>query len=596
MNRRSDYRYKKAAKGRYFLIFSFFVFFFAFLILRLIYLQVLSHSRYKEIAENSRNVVINLPPKRGVILDRNMEKLAMNVPKYSVYAIPRCITQKEETADMLASVLGINKAEVLEKLSKDKLFVWIDRKVSDEKARKIKERALKGVDFVAESERSYPNNRLLAHVLGFADIDNRGLEGLEMYYDKELRGVSGYRRVVVDAKRRQVSSSDEGFLPARNGYNLVLTIDEAIQHIAEKAMMSAIDRHHVKSASVVVMNPYTGDILALSNYPTYNPNNFADSTPDERRDRAVTDLFEPGSSFKVITASAALSEKVVGLDDEFFCENGEYRIAGKVLHDAHPYGLLKFKNVIEVSSNIGTVKAAQKLGPDKLYKYIKLFGFNNKTGINLPGEVTGILRPTSAWSKTSMVAIPIGQEVGVTAIQLVTAISVIANGGVLLQPRIVDRVIDDKGALIKEFKPKAIRRVISDDTCNKVKEVLRMVVDTGTGKNAALVGYSAAGKTGTGQRLEADGSYSHSKFNSVFIGFAPAENPKLAIAIVFVEPHPYYYGGTVAAPVFSEIATNALGYLSISPDAPKRINPVRSKVPKAPAAPSVRTSNGVKKR
>lgn len=573
MNLKSIYRYKKPAKERYFLIFLFFVFFFAFLILRLVYLQVVSHSRYKEIAENSHNVIINLPPKRGLILDRNMEKLAMNVPKYSVYAVPRCIIQKEKTADMLASILRVGRDEVLAKLSKDKLFVWIDRKVSDENARRIKELALKGVDFVAENERSCPNNRLLAHVIGFADIDNRGLEGLEMRYDKELRGGSGRRRVVVDAKRRQVSSSDGDFLPARNGCNLVLTIDETIQHIAEKAMVSAVDKHQAKSASVVVMDPYNGGILALCNYPAYNPNDFASSTPDERRNRAVTDLFEPGSSFKIITASAVLEEKVAGLDDEFFCENGEYPIAGKILHDHDPHGMLKFRNIIEVSSNIGTVKAAQRLGPEKLYKYIRLFGFNNKTGINLPGEVTGILRPTRTWSGTSMVAIPIGQEVGVTAIQMASAISAIGNGGVLLQPRIIDRIIDDKGALIKEFKPRAIRRVISKETCDKMKEVLKMVVDTGTGKRAAVLGYSAAGKTGTGQRLEADGSYSHSKFNSVFIGFTPAENPKLAIAIVFVEPRPYYYGGTVAAPVFSEIAANTFGYLSVSPDAPKKINP-----------------------
>jgi len=571
MNLRFNYRYKKPAKGRYFFIFLLFIFFFAFLIIRLFYLQLFEHARYTEIAKNNRNVVINLPPKRGLILDRNLEKLAMNVPKYSVYAVPRCMKDKAETAGCLAAILNKNKDEILEKLSKDKLFVWIDRKVSDDKADAIKERRLVGVDVISESERSYPNNSLLAHVLGFADIDNNGLEGLEKYYDKELRGIAGYKSILVDAKRRQVSSLDEDSLPPRNGYNLVLTIDENIQHIAEKAMMSSIETYHAKSASVVIMDPYTGGILALSNYPTYNLNDFASSTLEERRDRAVTDLFEPGSSFKIVTASAALEEKVATLEDEFFCENGKYVIAGKILHDAHPYGLLKFKNVIEVSSNIGTVKIAQRLGPDRMYKYIKLFGFNKKTGINLPGEVTGILRPTSIWSKTSMTALPIGQEVGVTAIQLVGAIAAVGNGGVLLEPRIVDKIIDEKGALIKEFKPKGVRRVISPETCAKIKGVLKMVVDTGTGQRAAVLGYSAAGKTGTGQRVEADGSYSHSKFNALFIGFAPVENPKIAIAIVCVEPCPYYYGGTVAAPVFSEIATNTLRYLYVSPDSPKKV-------------------------
>lgn len=578
MNLRFNYRYKKPARGRYFFIFSLFVFFFVLLIVRLFYLQLFERSRFVKLAEDTRNVVINLPPKRGLILDRNLEKLAMNVPRYSIYAIPRHMSDKERerAAEYLAVILDKNKAEIEAKLSKDKLFVWIDRKVSDNKARAIKERRLASVDFISEDERSYPNSSLLAHVLGFVDIDNKGLEGMEKYYDRELRGVPGYRRIVVDAKRRQISAPEDDFFPPRNGCNLVLTVDETIQHIVEKAMMASIDKYHPESASVVVIDPYTGGILALSNWPVYNPNNFANSTLEERRDRAVTDLFEPGSSFKIITASGALEEKAATIDDEFFCENGKYLIAGRILHDHDPYGTLKFKNIIEVSSNIGTVKIAQKLGPDKLYKYIKLFGFNKKTGINLPGEVTGILRPVSVWSKTSMTALPIGQEVGVTAMQMACAIAAIGNGGVLLEPRIVDKIIDEKGALIKEFKPKGVRRVISQETSAKMKKVLKMVVDTGTGTRAAVMGYSAAGKTGTGQRLEADGSYSHNKFNSVFIGFAPVENPKIAIAIVFVEPHPYYYGGTVAAPVFSEIAASVLPYLYVSPDLPKKVNPDRS--------------------
>ena len=492
MNLRFDYRYKKPAKGRYFFVFSLFIFFFAFLIIRLFYLQLFEHSRFVKLAEDTRNVVIDLPPKRGLILDRNLEKLAMNVPRYSIYAIPRHMNDKEreQATEYLSVILNKNKAEIQEKLSKDKLFVWIDRKVSDDKARAIKEQKLVCVDFVSESERSYPNNSLLAHVLGFVDIDNKGLEGLEKYYDRELHGVSGYRHIVVDAKRRQVSAPEADFFPPRNGYNLVLTVDETIQHIAEKAMMNSVDKYHPKSASVVVMDPYTGGILALCNWPTYNPNKFSDSTLEEKRNSAVTDLFEPGSSFKIVTASGALEEKVATLDDEFFCENGKYLIAGKILHDAHPYGLLKFKNVIEVSSNIGTVKIAQKLGPDKLYKYIKLFGFNKKTGISLPGEATGILRPTSQWSKTSMTALPIGQEVGVTTIQMACAIAMIGNGGVLLEPRIVDKIVDEKGALIKKFEPKGVRRVISQETCAKMKEVLKMVVDTGTGTRAAVLGYS----------------------------------------------------------------------------------------------------------
>ena len=568
MKRRFNYRYKIPNKSRFITTFFFFIICFVILITRLLYLQVIKHVYYSDIARDNRTVVITLPPKRGLILDRNLRELVINVPKHSLYAVPRYINEKDSTAKYLAKVLNKDKDEILNKISNDKMFVWISRKLPDDVVQEIKAQGLVGIDFVVENERSYPDNFLAAHVLGFVDIDNNGLEGIERYYDKKLRGTDGYRVVTVDAKRRQVSSSDDHFLPPRDGYNIILTIDEAIQHIAEKALLKGVEKYHPKSASVVVMDPSNGDVLALCNWPSYNLNDSVNSSLDARRNRTMTDVIEPGSSFKIVTACAAIEDEVIGLDDEFYCENGSYNIAGRVLHDHKPYGTLKFKNIIEVSSNIGTVKVAQKLGNGRLYKYIRLFGFGQKTGIDLPGEVEGIARDISKWTKGSIAAVPIGQEVAVTAIQLAAAISCIANDGVRVKPRVTKKMIDNNGALIKGIEPKLVKRVLSKENCLKIKDVLRMVVESGTGKRASVAGYSVAGKTGTAQRLENDGSYSHNKFNSIFIGFAPVDNPRLAIAVVFVEPHPYYYGGTVAAPVFSDIAGKALRYIEVPPDMP----------------------------
>jgi penicillin-binding protein 2 len=563
-----NYRYNKPIKGRFFLAFLFLIICFILLFTRLFYLQIVEHKYYSEIAENNRTTAITLLPKRGLIFDRNFSELAINVPKYSLYAVPRYINDKNSTAEYLATILDKGKDDILGKISNNKMFVWIKRKLSDDTAEKIMSQHPVGVDFLLENERSYPNNSLAAHILGFVDIDNKGLEGIEKYYDKELKGVAGYKVVTVDAKRREVSSIENRSLPPRDGYNIVLTIDGAIQHIAEKALLGGVKKFKPRSASVVVMDPSNGDILALCNWPSYDLNGYMNSSADMRRNRTITDFLEPGSSFKIVTACAAIEEQIVNLEKEFYCENGEYRAYGRVLHDSKPHGTLKFKNIIELSSNIGTVKIAQKIGEEKLHRYIRLFGFGQETGINLPGEVKGIVREVSKWSQGSILAVPIGQEVAVTTLQLAVAIGCIANDGILIRPRIVKEMVDNQDALIKEFKPKLVRRVISKESCIDIKEILRMVVESGTGKRASVSGYTAAGKTGTAQRFGSNGSYSHSKFNSIFIGFAPVDNPKLAIAVTFIEPSPYYYGGTVAAPVFSEIAGNVLRYMEIPPDLP----------------------------
>ncbi len=559
-------RYKRPRRARFFTIFLLFSICLSALIIRLFYIQVVKHERYLDIAENNRNVMVKLPPKRGVIFDRNFRELATNVPKNSLYAAPRFIADKEKTAEFLAGVLEKEKEDVLARISNDKLFVWIARKLPDGAVDKIKAETITGIGFVPENERSYPNSGLAAHMLGFVDIDNNGLEGLEKYYDEALRGEEGCSVAVLDAKRRQVSSVDGFYYPPRDGFDMVLTIDESVQHIAEQSLAEGVKKHNAKSASAVVIDPSTGEILALCNWPSFNLNDIGRASPDMMRNRAITDVVEPGSSFKIVTASAVLEERAVSLDDKFDCENGSYSTGGRILHDHRPHGVLSFEDVIRVSSNIGTVKAAEILGKERLYRYITQFGFGRESGIDLPGEIKGIVREVPKWSGCSISSVPIGQEIGVTVLQLADAIACIANDGILLRPRVVKKLIDKNGGLTREFEPRPVRRVMSKETCAKVKETLRKVVMDGTGSRASIAGYSAAGKTGTAQRIEDDGSYSKTKYNSIFIGFAPVDEPRLAIAVLFVEPRPQYFGGTVAAPVFAKIAGETLRYLGVQPD------------------------------
>jgi cell division protein FtsI (penicillin-binding protein 3) len=344
---------------------------------------------------------------------------------------------------------------------------------------------------------------------------------------------------------------------------VVLTLDEVIQFIAERELDKAYKSYHAKSAIIIVMDPHTGAILALANRPTFDLNGHKKAERDQIRNRSICDLFEPGSVFKIVTASAALQEQKVAEADRFFCENGTYRVANHILHDHQPHGWLTFREVIEQSSNIGTTKVAQILGPDIIYQYVRNFGFGSKTGIDLPGEIAGMIKQPRFWSKTSIGAVPIGQEVGVTALQLASAISVIANGGQLMKPYIVKEIRDKYGETIRQVQPVIVRNAISVDTAARVKKILTTAVENGTGKLAKIQGFTAAGKTGTAQKLEANGAYSHNKFVASFIGFAPAEDPVIAIAVVVDEPHPYYFGGVVAAPVFKNVATDVLRYLKM---------------------------------
>jgi len=536
--------------------------FFIVCLTRLLYIQFFRADYLASIAKKQHNLYIELEPRRGTIYDSNFKPQAVNLAFESVFASPNDMTraQKDAAELNLSAILKMSAGNLRSKLSRKKSFVWISRKISPEQAQQIKDLQLKGVGFIKESKRCYPNGYLLSHVLGFAGLDNKGLEGVELCYDKYLKGQAGWAVMLRDARRKRLNVYDNSLMP-KDGYDIVLTVDEVIQYIAERELEAAFRKYHAKGASIVVMDPRTGAILAMANRPTFDPNDPTSRDKDIRRNRAICDMFEPGSVFKIVTASAALEERKVNEMTPFFCENGEYKIAGRILHDHTSHGTLTFREVIELSSNIGTVKVAHLLGAEMLYRYVKAFGFGTKSGIDIPGEISGSMKPTRQWSKTTITCVPMGQEVGVTALQLVTAVSVVANGGTLMKPYVIKEIRDKTGDMIKYTSPTAVRRVLDEDTAARMKKILIGVVENGTGKLAKLDGFTAAGKTGTAQKVEPGGRYSHSRFMASFIGFAPAEDPQLAIAVTLDEPRGIYYGGVVAGPVFKNVAADSLKYL-----------------------------------
>ena len=548
---------------RYFLIYCLTFLLFVPIYYRLLSLQVYNQEQLIELAAKQHYLGVEIAPRRGYIFDRNGNELAISLKVPSIYVVPRLIFNKEETAQHLSSMLDLDYAFVLDRVSRDKAFMWLKRKVNEKEAKTIKTLDDPNVNIIYENKRFYPHGKLLAHVIGFCDIDNNGLEGIELELDKYLCGRSGYQFTKRDARGRRLVALEDKYIPPVHGDNVTLTIDQFIQHIVERELDDAFIKWKAEGAMAVVLDCHEGKVLAMANRPTYDLNEYPDAEESFRRNRAITDFFEPGSVFKVITASAALQEGIVTLDDTFYCEKGEYRVTrGRVLHDVHPYGELNFPTVIIKSSNIGTVKVAQKLGEEKLYHYIKEFGFGELTSIDLPGEVSGMVHHPDHWSKISITAIPIGQEVAVTTLQLVTALSVIANGGHVIRPYVIDRIHDDKGVVIKKTYPLLKRKIIDYDVAHTMRTILTRVVEEGTGRRARIEGIQVAGKTGTAQKiLKERRGYSHSDFVACFMGFVPADDPLFSIIVMVDEPRGAYYGGTVAAPVFKNIAEKTLNYL-----------------------------------
>lgn len=550
--------YRRRAEAVFFVVLIFFI----VCLSRLLYIQFFRADYLASIAKKQHNLYIELEPRRGTIYDTNFKPQAVNLAFESVYASPNDMKEEQKNAAFKAfsSILKIDEASLRSKLSRKKSFVWITRKAPPEQIQEIKKHKLHGVGFIKESKRCYPNGYLLSHVLGFAGLDNNGLEGIELYYDKYLKGQMGWAVMLRDARSKKLNVYDNSMMP-KDGYDIVLTVDEVIQYIAERELETAYQTSRAKGASIIVMDPKTGAILAMANRPTYDLNDYRKVNKDQMRNRSISDMYEPGSVFKVVTASAALQERKVNEMTRFFCENGEYKVAGRVLHDHSKHGMLTFREVIEQSSNIGTAKVAALLGPEALYRYVKLFGFGSKTGIDIHGEISGSIKPPSKWSKTSITCVPMGQEIGVTTLQLASALSAIANGGVLMRPYIIKEIRDKTGDMIKYTSPEPVRRVMDEETSERVKKIMIGVVENGTGKLAKIPDFTSAGKTGTAQKLDPNGSYSHSKYIGSFIGFAPAEDPQLVIVVSIDEPRGYYFGGVIAAPVFRKVAADSLKYL-----------------------------------
>lgn len=526
------------------------------------FIQFFRSDYLASLAKKQHNLFIELEPRRGTIFDANFHPLAFNVAVDSLYGSPNEIPDKDKPGliNKLSGILKLDYTYLRDKLNRKKSFVWLARKITPEQTQAIRALKIKGIDFIKESKRSYPNGYLLSHIVGFAGLDNAGLDGIELNYDLYLKGEPGWALFLRDARQKKLDIWEKMILP-KDGFDVVLTIDDVIQFIAERELDKVYKATHAKGASIVVMDPHTGAILALANRPTFDLNEYREAPKESMRNRAIADMFEPGSVFKIVTASAVIEEGKVSEEQRFFCENGSYKIAGHVLHDHTSHGYLSFREVIEQSSNIGTCKIAQILGQDSLYQYVKKFGFGDKSGIDMPGEISGSIKNPSFWSKTSITAIPMGQEVGVTALQLTAAISVIANGGNLMKPYVVKEIKDKMNVRIKAFSPVFVRKVMSLDTSFRVRKILIGAVEEGTGKLAKIPGVSIAGKTGTAQKIEPGGAYSHDKFVASFIGFTPAEDPLIAMAIIVDEPHPYYFGGVVSAPVFKNTASDILRYL-----------------------------------
>lgn len=532
---------------------------------RLAYLQLIEYGDYLGRAEKQQERIVNISPRRGVIYDRNLHELAMSVMVDSCFAVPSEVADHDMAARLLSRVLDVSTDEVFNKLEGSSNFAWIERKITPEQADRVRRMNLKGIYFVKEPKRFYPKGNLAAEILGWTDIDEKGGGGIESELDSQIRGRPGRMMVMTDAHKRWLEGSEQS---AQAGEKVVLTIDENIQFIVEKALAEAMEKTHAKAGSVIVEDPSSGEILGLASWPTYNPNTPKDSTPDERMDRAVGAIYEPGSVFKIITLSAAIDQGLTNPDEVIDCQMGAIYISGHRIRDHKPYGLLSVKEILAKSSDVGAIKLGLRLGAPKFYQYMRGFGIGSQTGMDLPGEQRGILKPVENWSGISIGAISMGQEVGVTAIQLISAMNTIANGGVWLRPHIVKTIGDLSPLTPAKFVEQ--RRVIKPTTAATMRAMLEgIVLPGGTGPKAKLDGYTDAGKTGTAQKLDtATGRYSASQYVASFVGFAPINNPAVTILVTLDSPVGPHQGGEVSAPVFKTVAEQVLAYLNVPQDLP----------------------------
>jgi cell division protein FtsI (penicillin-binding protein 3) len=537
------------------------------LLARLFDVQILQHHVLSGLAERQYQKSTDLRGKRGTIYDRRMRELALSIDRESIYVNPSEFSHSAEAVAQLVSILGLKQAAILEKMQSDRQFVWLKRKVPPDESRTLRSLGIKGIGFVTESQRFYPKQALAGQVIGFVGTDEVGLEGIEHGYESTLAGEAMRVMLDRDARGRSISLSSDALRQFPQGHELMLTIDERIQFVAERELRDQITRLGARGGVAVVMHPFTGEILALANESAFDPNTFREAAPKVWRERSITDAFEPGSTLKAMLAAAAFEERVVRPDDMFFGEQGSIQVASLAIRDHEKFGWLTFREVIEKSSNVGTIKVGQRLGKERLYDYLTRFGFGSRTGVDFPGESPGLLRSPQQWSEVSVAALAIGQEVSVTPLQLATAFSALANGGMLVRPHLVKAIIKD-GEIVQETAPVQVRRVISEATARQVTSILQGAVTRGTGKAASVIGYTVAGKTGTAQKFEvAVGKYSTQKSIASFVGYLPAEQPRATILVCLDEPRGgMAWGGVAAAPLFSAIAQQTMRYLRVPPD------------------------------
>ncbi len=545
-----------------------FLFLFAAVAMRAFHLQIMEGETLKRLGEKQHLTEWIVLPKRGTVYDRAGESLAVSLEAQSVYARPRRLKEPEAVAPAVARVLSLNAQDVLRRLKSDKPFVWLKRQVTPREAAAVQSMNLDGLGMYYETRRYYPQGQLAGQVIGFVGTDSQGLEGVERHYDSYIRGSSGAPVVERDALGRRVLVRGLEELKISPGADIYLTLDTSIQYLAEKQLEIAVQKFRAKGGIAVVVEPFTGAVLAMANYPFFNPNNYSRDSLGQRRNRSVTDSFEPGSTFKSILAAAALEEGVVGKEDLFYCEFGKYAYGGRIIHDSHPFGWLPFYQIIQHSSNIGATKVAQKLKKERYFKYIEKFGFGQVTGIDIPGEVPGMVRSADKWSAIDLATHAFGQGISVTPIQLVMAYAAIANGGLLMRPFLVRRVTAPNGDVLISNQPHVVRRVISQKTASLLTSILKGVVsDSGTGVMASVEGFEVAGKTGTAQKPDLiHGGYAARKRVGSFIGFVPADNPRMVLLVLIDEPEVNVYGGVVAAPAFRDIAQGVLRYLGVAPE------------------------------
>ena len=538
------------------------IFSFILVSLRLADLMIIDHKRLAEKAQQQHVKVEDIQVRRGTIFDRRGRELALNLELESLYCDPEALIADEEDIKRLGSLVNKEPRRILAKIPDEGRFAWIKRKLSPEVADKVRDLDIEGLGFVTEAKRVYPKGELASHIIGFVGIDNQALEGVELKFNKYLTAKGGKVLLERDASGKTLSS---GVNTEAKGNNIVLTIDEVLQRLMEKELETAMEHWKAAAASAIMMDPYTGEILALANRPAYDLNRSGNVPGFEKRNRAITDCYEPGSIFKIVIGAGSLEEKLVTPNSLFDVSKGGIQVGGKTIRDVHKYGVLTFKEVIQKSSNVGSIMAGMKLGRENIYRYAKLFGVGEKTGIDLPGEVSGWIHKPERWSGTSLGAIPIGQEVAVTPIQMLRAYAAIANGGILVRPHVVSEIVSPDDTIIASFRDNDAHRIISARTAETFRDILKSVTeDGGTAKSASVDGNLVAGKTGTAQMIDTvTKRYSRDKYVSSFVGFVPADNPRLAMIVVVYEPKGQIYGGVVAAPVFREIARQALSYLNV---------------------------------